>query len=66
METTTTQTEEIVDWVKTLKDKETIADLLEMKRRATFNFEEAMKNGIPLEEAREQLLKRVRAYPWKQ
>jgi LDH2 family malate/lactate/ureidoglycolate dehydrogenase len=62
METTTTQTEEIVDWVKTLKDKETIADLLEMKRRATFNFEEAMKNGIPLEEARRRSIEKIRSY----
>lgn len=64
METITLQ-QELIDWINTIKDKKTLLELSEIKRRATFNFDEEFKKGIPLEEARSELLRRVRAYPWK-
>ena len=64
METLTLQ-QELIDWIHTISDKKTLLELSEIKRRATFNFDEEFEKGIPLEEARTELLRRVRAYPWK-
>ncbi len=56
---------EIIDWVSTLEDESTLMILEGVKRNATFNFDEEFKKGIPLEEFRDEMLKRVRNYPWK-
>ncbi len=61
---TLTANQELIDWIAKLDDKEVLADLLETKRRATFNFDEAFKKGIPLEEARQRSLAKIREY-WK-
>ena len=56
---------EIIDWISTLEDESTLMILEGVKRNATFNFEEEWKKGISLEEFRDEMLKRVRNYPWK-
>lgn len=56
---------EIIDWISTLEDESTLMILEGVKRNATFNFEEEWKKGIPLEEFRDEMIKRVRSYPWK-
>ncbi len=33
--------------------------------RATFNFDEEVKKGYTLEEAKAEMFKRIKAYPWK-
>lgn len=55
---------EIIDWVSTLEDESTLMILEGVKRNATFTFEEEWKKGIPLEEARERSLKKIREM-WK-
>jgi len=57
--------QEIIDWVSTLEDESTLLILEGVKRNATFNFDEEFKKGIPLEEFRNEMIKRVRNYPWK-
>jgi hypothetical protein len=57
--------QEIIDWVSKLEDESTLMILEGVKRNATFKFEEEWKKGIPLEEFRNEMLKRVRNYPWK-
>ena len=57
--------EEIIDWISTLEDESTLMILEGVKRNATFNFDEEFKKGIPLEEFRDEMIKRVRNYPWK-
>lgn len=64
METLTLQ-QELIDWIKSIDNKQTLLELSEIKRRSLFNFREEFNKGIPLEEAKIELLKRVRAYPWK-
>jgi hypothetical protein len=56
---------EIIEWVSTLDDESTLMILEGIKRTATFNFDEEFKKGIPLEEFRSEMIKRVRNYPWK-
>ena len=64
METTTSK-QELIDWISTIEDKETLLILQGIKHQSTFNFDEEFKKGIPLEVFREQILQRVRNYPWK-
>lgn len=64
METTTSK-QELIDWISKLEDIEILSELAVIKRKATFNFDEEFKKGIPLEEFRERMLERVRLYPWK-
>ena len=60
-----TSKKELIDWVSNLEDESTILILEGIKRNTTFNFDEEFKKGIPLEEFRDEMLKRVRNYPWK-
>jgi len=62
---TETSKKEIIDWISTLEDESTLMILMGVKRDATFNFEEEFKKGIPLDEFRDEMIKRVRNYPWK-
>jgi hypothetical protein len=64
METLTLQ-QELIDWIKSIDNKQILLELSEIKRRSSFNFREEFNKGIPLEEAKIELIKRVRAYPWK-
>lgn len=65
METAVTTKQELIDWISTIEDQDTLLILKGIKHKATFNFEEEFKKGISLEEFREQMLNRVRNYPWK-
>lgn len=64
METATSK-KELIDWISGLEDQESLTELTCIKRKSTFNFDEEFKKGITLEEFREKMLARVRAYPWK-
>ena len=65
MEVTLTTKQELIDWISTIENPETLMILKGIKHQATFNFEEEWKKGIPIEEFREEMLRRVRNYPWK-
>ena len=65
MEATLTTKQELIDWISTIENPETLMILKGIKHQATFNFEEKWKKGIPIEEFREEMLRRVRNYPWK-
>ena len=65
METITTSKKELIDWISTIEDSETLMILKGIKHEKTSNFEEEWKKGIPLEEFREEMIRRVRNYPWK-
>ena len=65
METLLTSKQELIDWISTIEDPETLMILKGIKHEATFNFEEEWKKGISLEDFRTEMLRRVRNYPWK-
>ncbi len=48
----TKEKQEIVDWIATVQDISVLENLIELKRRATFNFEEEFKKGYSATEAR--------------
>lgn len=61
METTIAK-KDIIDWISNLEDKKILMEIARIKRNATFNFEEEFKKGIPLEEAREKSIQKIRQY----
>ena len=63
METTLTSKQELIDWISTIEDPETLMILKGIKHEATFNFDEEWKKGISLEDFRTEMLRRVRNYP---
>ena len=65
MEATLTTKQELIDWISTIENPETLMILKGIKHQATFNFEEEWKKGISSEEFRRQMKERVRNYPWK-
>ena len=65
METLLTSKQELINWISTIEDPETLMILKGIKHEATFNFEEEWKKGISLEDFRTEMLRRVRNYPWK-
>ena len=65
METIATSKQELIDWISTIEDSETLMLLKGIKYEKTFNFEEEWKKGIPLEEFRTEMIRRVRNFPWK-
>ena len=65
METLLTSKQELIDWISTIEDPETLMILKGIKHEATFNFDEEWKKGISLEDFRTEMLRRVRNYPWK-
>ena len=64
METTITQKQELIDWISSLEDTETLLILQGIKYQATFNFNEEFKKGIPLEVAKQRSLEKIREM-WK-
>ena len=64
MEIETTK-QELIDWISTIENQETLMILQGIKHEATFNFDEAIKNSMSIEDFRTEMLKRVRNYPWK-
>ena len=63
METLTLQ-QELIDWIKSIDNKQTLLELSEIKRRSLFNFREEFNKGIPLEEAKKRSIEKIRGY-WK-
>ncbi len=63
METTTFK-KDIIDWISQLEDKKILMEIASIKRNATFNFEEEFIKGVPLEEARQKSIEKIRSY-WK-
>ena len=59
-----TYKKDIIDWISQLEDQKILMEIASIKRNATFNFEEEFKKGIPLEEARQRSLDKIRSY-WK-
>ncbi len=53
METKTlTQKQELIDWIASIENTDVIHELLNLKRQATFDFDEEFKKGLTVEEAR--------------
>jgi hypothetical protein len=61
---TSTYKKDIIDWILQLEDQKILMKIASIKRNATFNFEEEFKKGIPLEDARERSIQKIRSY-WK-
>ncbi len=61
---TATYKKDIIDWISQLEDQKILMEIISIKRNATFNFEEKFKKGIPLEEARQRSVDKIRSY-WK-
>ena len=64
METTLTSKQELIDWISTIEDPETLMILKGIKHEATFNFDEELKKSIPVAEARKRSLENIRKI-WK-
>ena len=64
METTITTKQELIDWISTIENKETLMILQGVKHEATFNFAEEWNKGIPAEEARRRSIESIRKM-WK-
>ena len=60
METIATSKKELIDWITTIEDSETIMILKGIKHEKTFNFEEEWKKAIPFEVAKNRSLENVR------
>ena len=64
MEPVTSKTE-LMNWISKLEDKEVLLELENIKRKATFDFEEEFKKGISGEELKRRLSERLKSLPWK-
>lgn len=62
---TTTQKQELIDWISTIEDVEVIKELINLKKNATFNFDEEFKKGISGEELKKRISKHISSLPWK-
>ena len=54
-----------MDLISKLEDKEVLMELENIKRKATFDFEEEFKKGISGEELKRRLSERLKSLPWK-
>jgi hypothetical protein len=59
---TTTQKQELIDWISTIDDVEVLKELTNIKKHATFNFDEEFKKGISSEEARQLSKDKIREW----
>ena len=62
---TTTQKQELIDWISTIEDVEVLKELINLKKKTTFNFDEEFKKGISADEFRERTTKYIKSLPWK-
>ncbi len=66
METKTlTQKQELIDWIASIENTDVIHELLNLKRKATFDFDEEFKKGITGEELRKRTTEFLKTLPWK-
>ena len=56
---TITQKQEFIDWISTIEDVEVIKELMNLKKNATFNFDEEFKKGISGEELKKRISKHI-------
>jgi hypothetical protein len=59
------QKQELINWIATINDFSVLEDLIELKRRDTFNFEEEFKKGITGEELKRRTTEFLKTLPWK-
>ena len=59
---TISQKQELIDWISSIEDVAVIENLTEMKRRATFNFEEEFKKGMTIDEAKKLSKEKIREW----
>jgi hypothetical protein len=59
---TATSKKELIDWISNLNDEKMLQELAMIKQKATFNFDEEFKKGIPLEEAKKRSIEKIRKY----
>jgi hypothetical protein len=59
---TTTQKQELIDWISTIEDIEVLKELNNIKKHVTFNFDEEFKKGISSEEARKLSKDKIREW----
>jgi len=62
---TTTQKQELIDWISSIEDEVILNKIVEIKRETTFNFDEEFKKGISANEFRERTTKYIKSLPWK-
>lgn len=62
---TTTQKQELIDWISTIEDVEVLKELINLKKQTTFNFDQEFKKGISADEFRERTTKYIKSLPWK-
>ena len=56
---------ELIDWILSLEDQKTLTELSNIKRKATFDFDEEFKKGITGDELKRRLSERLSSLPWK-
>ncbi len=57
--------QELVDWLAKEKDEDILNQIRSIKRRATFNFEEAFAKGITSVELKKRTTEYLKSLPWK-
>lgn len=62
---TTTQKQELIDWISSIEDEVILNKIVKIKRESTFNFDEEFKKGISADEFRERTTKYIKSLPWK-
>ena len=59
---TLTSKKELIDWISHLEDQKILMEIEGIKHKATFNFEDELKNAIPLEVAKKKSIEKIRQY----
>jgi|AntDeeMinimDraft_5_1070356.scaffolds.fasta_scaffold00078_21 hypothetical protein len=60
-----TKKEELLNWIKSLKDPNLISELYALKKRDEFDFDKEFGEGQTPEEFRQDMFKKIEAFPWK-
>ncbi len=62
---TITQKQELIDWISTIENVEILKELINLKTKTTFNFDEEFKKRISADEFRERTTEYIKSLPWK-
>lgn len=66
---TKTKKEELLQWLEKVEDAEVLYQIETIKNRekkkAAFDFDKEWENGYTVEEAKLEMRKRIKSYPWK-
>lgn len=60
-----TKKEELLDWIEGLEDPELISELYAFKKREEFDFDKEFAEGLTPDEFREEMFRKIEAFPWK-